>query len=515
MTIKVPRLLKTRHGVFVLRVYFFDQNGQRRLKQYSLNTKDPATARVLALKFNLELEAPNMPRTPSFLEQARDTIANPLKLTTADGESLDFDPTNPAEAAWAKEWKAGKDIQIAALQHQARAEQGRELTLLEGIAGKLLPQAKPQQIGKPFTEATALYLIERKLDNKPATIYEKRRTYGDFVALYGDLDINQITKSEAVAWKSAEVQRGLTANRINKRLGQVNDFFNWAINNGHYTASDKSPCAGLFISKKAKLAKATEKREPFTNDEISLIFGAGYTERFFAPDHYWIPLICLFSGARREEAGDLLSANIKAVDGVLTFLIEEGKTEDARRLVPIHQMLIDLGFWDYAKARHEAGHVYLFEYRPKGMGGRGKEAGRMFSKWLRKDCAISNTRKTFHSLRHTVITRFSGLKIHPTHAMQITGHQNEHSKTVHAETYDHGAELQLLSSELNRLAYPHDFAAVKLVDPTFTAFFAKIEVRKNEPKRLDKAISQAKHDKAKEERELRNISMQQKIKKKF
>lgn len=510
MAIKIPRLFKTRHGVFALRVYFFAQDGQRKLKQFSLNTKDPATARVLALQFNLELEAPHMPRKPSLFDQIRDSITNPLKLTAADGESVDFDPSNPAEAAWAKEWKASKDAQLGALRAQARAEQGRELTLLEGIAGKLLPQAKPQQKGKPFTEATELYLTERKLDNKPATIYEKRRTYEDFVALYGDLDINQITKAEIVAWKSREIKRDLSANRINKRLGQVNDFFNWAIKHGEYTASDKSPCEGLFVSKKAKLAKATESREKFDEDEIKSIFGKGYHERFFAPDHYWIPLVCLLSGARREEVGDLLSANVKEVDGVPTFFIEEGKTKDARRTVPIHQALIKLGFLEYAKARQEAGHAQLFPHRPKGVGGRGKEAGRMFTLRLREDCKITNTRKTFHSLRHNAITQFRKKGVHPTNALQIAGHQSKHTKTVHTVFYDdiEDSELKQLERDINKLSYPLDLDFLKLADPTFRVFFEKEKMA--DQKQAERMAKHAKHLQAKAAREERNRNKRKK-----
>lgn len=492
MALKIPRLYRNRHGVFALRVYFFDQNGKRRLKQHSLGTKDSATARVLALRFNLDFETQcDMERKKTVFEELADKVSNPLKITIG-GNVLDFDPSKPEEVAYVEKLR----------KEQAAFDNGGAEKVLAQLwtPDQDQPQARPRQKGKPFSQATEIYLAEKTLDNKQTTIDEKRRTYKDFVALYSDLDINQITKPEIVAWKTAELGRKLSANRINKRLGQVNDFFNWAIKNGHYTASDKSPVEGLFVSKKAKLAAATENREPFTNDEIKSIFGKGYQERFFAPDHYWIPLVCLFSGARREEVGDLLSANVKTVDGVPTFFIKEGKTKDARRTVPVHHALIELGFMEYAKARQEAGHTNLFPHRPKGAGGRAKEAGRMFTLRLREDCGITNTRKTFHSLRHTVITRLHTADANPAHVKQIAGHSSE-AKGVHFQTYTHDIGLAQLAETLNRLTYPHDFASLKLADPTFEAFF--VTEKTAEEKQAERAEKNAQHLKAKAEREER------------
>ncbi|WP_310626370.1 hypothetical protein [Limnohabitans sp.] len=251
--------------MYSLRVYFFDQNGKRRLRQHSLGTKDSAQARVLALRFNLDFETQcDMERKKTVFEELAAKVSNPLKITIG-GNLLDFDPSNPAEVAYVEKLR----------KEQAAFDNGGAEKVLAQL---WTPEDKTRlrQKGKPFSEATELYLTEKTLDNKETTIDEKRRTYKDFIALYSDLDINQITKPEIVALKTAEIGRKLSANRINKRLGQINDFFNWAIKNGYYTASDKSPVDGLLISTKSKLAAATQNGEPFTDDEIKRIFGEGY-----------------------------------------------------------------------------------------------------------------------------------------------------------------------------------------------------------------------------------------------
>jgi integrase len=508
MALKIPRLGRNRHGVFYIRVYFFAQNCQRSLAQFSLKTKDPKTARHLALEFSLALEKiPFMERKKFLFEEVVEKITNPLKITAADGESVDFDPSNPAEAAWAQKWKSDKDKQLQELRKQAQ-DQGRELTLLEAMGGQLnnAYAATTQQVqatiqhSDVFSVATAAYLNEKKLDNVPNTIAEKKRTYDDFVATHNDLEINLINKAVIVAWKTADLNRDLSANRINKRLSQMNDFFKWAINHGKYTASSTSPVEGLFISKK-KATKATEKGEPFTDDDIKALFGTGYTERMFAPDHYWIPLICLFSGVRREDAGDLHSADVGNTDGVPTFFVRKGKTVKDRRHVPVHQMLIDLGFMEYAQARRDAGHEVLFPHRPKGAGGRSKEAGRMFTLRLREDCGITNKRKKFHSTRHTVTTRLHKISADPAHIFQITAHADG-VQSVHYQTYTHGMGFKELQTTLNRLKYEHDFLTLKLEDPTFKKYFETEKLA--DEKKTARAQSKAKNLAAKAAREERN-----------
>jgi integrase len=473
--VKVPRLKRNRYGVYGLRMLWLDETGKRRETLHSLQTKDGATARVLALKFNLLIETHGMDNIKRF--------TNPLKITAADGEILDFDPSNPAEAAWAKTWRDDKAKELAALKAEAKA-QGRELTMMEGMAGRLMPEYAmlPKLFIKSmrFSSATAAYLEEKKLDNKPQTIVEKGRTYKDFIDIFGDIEINLITKAEIVQWKTSDLKRGIKANRINKRLGQVNDFFNWAINHGHYTSHPTSPVENLFISNKNKLASKTEHYEPFNNDELKTIFSADYSTKMKKPDHYWCPLVALFSGARREEIAALLAADVKTVDGVPSFFIQEGKTADARRLVPLHPDLVKTGFLAYAQHVQALGHTYLFPHLKDGANGRGKNVGVQFSNWL-DDCGIQDHHKVFHSFRHTVITRLHATGANAAHVKQISGHSSE-TQGVHFQTYTHDVGLQALSETLGRLSYPLNLEAVQLPDPTFSGFLKRWKLQDDREK---------------------------------
>jgi hypothetical protein len=101
MAQKVPRLGKSRNGVFYVRSLWRDSTGKRHLRQQSLGTKDPLLAQAIALRFCLTLtEAKAMKKTGGIADLLS-LHTNPLKITTATGEVVDFDPSNPAEAAYA------------------------------------------------------------------------------------------------------------------------------------------------------------------------------------------------------------------------------------------------------------------------------------------------------------------------------------------------------------------------------------------------------------------------------
>jgi integrase len=472
--IKVPRLKTNRHGVFCIRIYWRDENKVLRECLHSLRTKDAGIARILALQFNEAYERKrHMSKKPLF--PSIDELTNKYELDMSRGVM-----------------KAdGKDDHALMMQaiEAYRATHGTNPPLSEAMAyGNTVqaftpPQSRQVIKSMRFSEATAAYLEEKKHQNVAATILEKSRTYKDFVDIYGDLEINLISKAEIVQWKTADLKRGIKANRINKRLGQLNDFFHWAINHGHYTAHPTSPVEGLFIKGSGKLSAKTEHYEPFTNDDLKSIFNSDYVNEMAKPDHYWIPIVAMFSGSRREEIASLKASNVKIVDGVACFQIEGGKTIDARRVVPIHPQLQKLGFMAYAEHVKAMGQTYLFPYLIDGANGRGKNAGRQFSKLLDKR-GFTDDRKVLHSFRHSVITRLHSTGANAAHVMQITGHKGEAGQTVHFGTYTHDVGLKALADTLEKLSYALDFEIIQAKDPAFKVFLNRWKLQEDRKAKL-------------------------------
>ena len=482
--IRVPRLKKNRHGVFCLRVLWRDPFGKQHDSLHSLGTKDADIARVLALQFNEAFERKrtmaNKNRLPGLTDFLRPENKN-AKSSGLDDITQKYE-LDLARGVMRANGQADHELLMQALEAY-KAIHGTmpplQVAMAMGLPQQQRSLARAPEKSLLFSQVVAAYLEEKKLDNSENTIIAKQRTYNDFKEFLGDLEINLFGKPELVQWKTADLKRGIKAVRLNARLGQLHDLFNWAINNGHYTAAPTSPVEGLRIGRNSKLSTKYESYEPFSNDELKAIFGPGYLKKFHKPDFYWLPIVALFTGARREEIAALNAADIKTVDGVQCIHIQKGKTADARRLVPIHPQLVEMGFVAYAKHLQEQGEEFLFPHLTEGANGKGKNAGRQFSDWL-DEVGISDKRKVFHSFRHTAITRLHATGANPAHVMQITGHSSE-TQGVHFQTYTHDVGLKALSDTLAKLSYPLDIELVRASDSTFKEFL--INWKRNQEKR--------------------------------
>jgi integrase len=458
--IRVPRLKQNRHGTFCLRILWLDETGKRRECLHSLGTKQPTIARLLALKFNELFERQRaMTETPKFPNI--DDIAQKYKLDLGKGIMEADSPDDHA-------------LMMKAIEAY-KAVHGAYPPLQEAMAiGNQQPQAmQPRPMAKSikFSEARAGYLREKEYDNAKRTLYEKGLVFDEFQGLFGDLEINLYDKATLVQWKNHEMNKGAGASRINKRLGSLNDFFNWCIGNGH-GQHENSPVQGLIISKKSKLAKKIEHWKSFTNDDLKAIYGAGYFKAMPKPDHYWIPLIALYSGARLNEIASLPIEELKIIDGTYAMAFTDTKTSKVGRVVPIHKALLELGFWDYVEQVRSMGSLRLFPYLVDGNNGYGKNAGRQFAKWLDK-LKITDPMKVFHSTRSTIITHLHQKDANPAHAMQLTGHEGVQVQNIHFQVYAHGMGLMELRDTLNRVVYDLDLEALKVPIGTWTKFLTR------------------------------------------
>lgn len=465
--LKIPRLKTNKYGVYCLRVIWRDEDGQRKESQHSLKTRDRDIAYLLALQFNEAYE-----RKRFVMKKKQASIIDDLvKRYELDLNAGIMKADGPEDHALMMEAiKAYKDLH------------GTLPPLQQAIS--MTPQAtRPPVKSMKFSELVNLYLEEKKLDNNEETRKAKSRTYTDLQEIFGDLEINLYGKPEMVQFKTLDLKRGIKAVRLNARIGQINDLFTWAINNGHYTAAPTSPCDGLRIGKGSKLSTKYESYEPFSNDELKQIFSNEYLRKFHKPDFYWLPILALYTGARREELASLAVADVKTIDGVHCIQIQKGKTADARRIVPIHPKLIELGFLDYANHIRSTYEEFLFPYLVDGPNGKGKNAGRQFSDWL-DDIGITDKRKVFHSFRHTFITRGHTQGLPTVHIKQIAGHSSE-AQGVHFEVYTHDIGLQELAATMAKITFPNDIELIRAEDPTFTEYIRKILFRKRTKQRRE------------------------------
>lgn len=149
---------------------------------------------------------------------------------------------------------------------------------------------------------------------------------------------------------------------VNKHLQNMHLFVAWLNAKLGWRLDD--PFKGQMYSKK-DVRRHGEARQRYDDDELRALFetpmftGCFSSKRRARPGRaiikdadYWVPLILMFTGARREEICQLYLADVIQVDGIWCFKIhdeeadQQTKNESSKRVVPIHETLIKLGLLD-------------------------------------------------------------------------------------------------------------------------------------------------------------------------
>jgi integrase len=262
-----------------------------------------------------------------------------------------------------------------------------------------------------------------------------------------------------------------------KRMRWIGAWFHWM--KEVEKCNINNPAAALRgESVQTKAARRLEKlpdredeiRDPFTHDDLSLIFGASWfktgrgeitktgTFRTFLPFYYWLPLLGLYSGGGRiNELCQLHLANIgQAADGQWFVDFNEKaqgqklKNKQSKRKVPLHPALLSLGFDKWIAALKDAGYTRLFpELKHDSEKGFGKTATKWFTRYMAKLGIPRNGTKTFHSFRHTYINALP-LDIPDRMSRQLTGHAR--GKDSHDKTYKKDVQSSTLAPYVDRLA---------------------------------------------------------------
>ena len=244
---------------------------------------------------------------------------------------------------------------------------------------------------------------------------------------------------------------------------------------------------------KAKTPKARKgvTRRAFNREELQRIFDSDYyrSANYNRSYQYWVIHLAAFTGARVNELAQLSPSDIeKDKDGLwfikITAALDEGedskslKNEESRRLIPVHQKLIDLGFISYVEKKKKEGVSNLFGINPAKADKYGKAPSQWFNnKYLRDFLKIYDPAVVFHSFRHRFITSLSQaiidnsglaeetiLKERIPEALvlrRIAGHSVAHALTagrsqydIHTDTYTGEFSIASMKRVIDRLDYP-------------------------------------------------------------
>lgn len=217
------------------------------------------------------------------------------------------------------------------------------------------------------------------------------------------------------------------------------------------------------IFKKPKVNKNKNVWLPFENDELKQIFNPKvYFKKVRNKDNakYWIPLISLYSGARLNEICQLRVNDFRVENGINYFCItDEGDKQSVKnfasqRRVPVHSVLIQLGLLsqvEFAKKQGKDRVFYSLKYTNKN-----RYAGSMsnaFRYYLDHKVNIKNSKKVFHSFRHTARTCFLNNNVSEEMANIICGWEG---KGAGAKNYLHREKVDIkkISKSVEKLRYP-------------------------------------------------------------
>lgn len=312
------------------------------------------------------------------------------------------------------------------------------------------------------TTIVDLWAAERKLPPQTVSMYRAAARW--LYERIGRKAVRHLTKQDIVAFKTKLVEDGFTPSNIKTKLSRLRTLLQYAADNGY---ADSNAADGVTIKVTGKRKKA---RLPFDIHALNAIFGSPVYVDDVRPvagcgeAAYWLPLLALFTGARREELGQLRTEDVVNLNypdpdegsrsAWFLRLIEvdddEGggavvtklKNEESERLVPVHPELERLGFIRFALAMKEQGRPRIFhQLRPNKFDVLTDAWGKWFTRYRRGACGINDRRLTFHSFRHTFIDYARRPDIPEGVQRQFVGHGGD---DVHDTEYGTGYGLHWL-----------------------------------------------------------------------
>jgi len=318
----------------------------------------------------------------------------------------------------------------------------------------------PKKNALLYSDAMDRYIHQKLQDGewREHSVVDHRGRLGEFLLIIGDKSIESITREDmrlfretlrrlppnrtrVKAYKDKNIQellalkveKTLSVTTVNILVEAVGSMLGWYVREG---LLDVNPATHLQIK---DTRQDIELRQAFSADELSKIFAHPKfaQKEFKSPSYYWIPLIALYTGMRLEEISQLHCADIYEssnkgiwiIDINATGLDEEGrpkllKNKNARRIVPIHPILIRLGILDYHADITKKKHVRLFPDLKKSEGAVkfGKQPGKQFKSVVTAALGDASG-KTFHSLRHTFADFYKQRGLQNDYFRQVFGHE--------------------------------------------------------------------------------------------
>lgn len=266
-------------------------------------------------------------------------------------------------------------------------------------------------------------------NRRSTTVEDYWKVLQDFADVIGRKSLLSITRKDVVHYRDLLLEQGLSTRTAARKIGILKTIFVTGLN---YELIETNPADNV----RTPVKQDRKSRIAFNSDDLKRIFNSLIYTTDYRPKGagreaaYWLPLLALFTGARVEELAQLLVSDVQYLEGLGHYLniTDEAehshlKNSASRRRIPIHPILSACGFIDYIAVISPA--KFLFPHlKPNPRGKMGGYYSNFFSVYLRNQVKIKDSRKVFHSFRHTFkdACRVSGIEeaVHDA----LTGHTN-------------------------------------------------------------------------------------------
>ncbi|HCG6868926.1 TPA: site-specific integrase [Vibrio parahaemolyticus] len=384
--------------------------GDRREIKRSLKTSDKAEATIKALELEI---------------QVRKIILTPASSVSIERQPIS--PITPAKSASIKTISPHKALERFC-KYKTDHISPKAVKMLEAKCKIVL-----DLVGKPHLKAIRRSDAEgvaSLLRKYPANLKKHRQ----FNGLSGHQAI-ELNKNLGLPTLSEESVRDYCQ--------KLSGFFEWCQLN---ELTDVNPFKALRFK---KTRKDSEAKCAYTDTDLEKIFSAIISTKHKHPYYFWLPLLAYFTGARLNELCQLYKADIYKVEGIWVIQIDdrfEGqklKNLTSRRIVPIHDQLLNLGFIEYVRAVH---HERIFPELKESRDGFGTAASKWFGRF--KSTLGFGRGHDFHSFRHTVATQFKRQSISHIVAGELLGHAQN---SITYDRYGKGLDVNQLKEVINMI----------------------------------------------------------------
>lgn len=277
--------------------------------------------------------------------------------------------------------------------------------------------------------------------------------------------------AEIIAEAEGKGLATLSDKTLKRHLSALSAFFQFAVDHGHLSASQRVELTSAHKFRSGKSAR--EQRDMWSPAELAALFrspvwtGCHRVRRsepgaeIIRDAKFWLPLLALFHGTRLEECADLYRRDVRLTEGVWHLSISETggrrlKNRNAARMVPLHPTILALGFLEYVEKTAVNQDAPLFpDLLPQGPD---RKRGPRITRWFveyRRAIGLYRPGVGVHAFRHVARTRLGDAittEQQRRHVDFLMGHASGGGEG--ASRYDKGPPIGALLDTLSLLSFP-------------------------------------------------------------